>query len=64
MKKIYIKPSAIVVAYAFECIMEENSGVGDDPFAKENNFTFDTDDPYELWGDDSSDEDWLNDNNN
>ena len=56
MKKKYIKPSAIVVAYASECIMKENSGVGDDPFAKENNFTFDTEfgeeEIKDLWGDD------------
>lgn len=51
MKKIYIKPSAIVMPYTFECMQKENSGVGYDPFAKENQFEFE-EDITDLWGDD------------
>lgn len=38
MKKIYVKPSADIVAIASERKILENSGVGSNPFAKETEF--------------------------
>lgn len=65
MKKVYISPitECLEVYERYGVLEDENSGVAHDPMGKENNFTFDTDDPYELWGDDSSDEDWMVNNN-
>ncbi|MBR3471619.1 MAG: hypothetical protein IKH22_03390 [Prevotella sp.] len=51
MKKKYIKPSAIVMPYTFECMQKENSGVANIPFAKENQFEFGEEDINDLWGD-------------
>ena len=52
MKKRYIKPSAIVMPYTFECMQKENSGVGHEVFAKENQFEFEEEEIKDLWGDD------------
>lgn len=67
MKKIYKKPFFEVIEMAEKTgVMQEHSPElgGDDALGKENNFTFDIEDPYELWGDESGDDDWLVDNNN
>lgn len=67
MKKEYISPTAIKYEFIEEYgVLGEISGVigSDVSPAKENNFTFDIEDPYELWGDESGDDDWLVDNDN
>lgn len=73
MKKIYKKPLFDIIEIADKGgVMQQvgpdasagqiNPG-GGDVLGKENNFTFDTD-PFELWGDESGDDDWLVDNDN
>lgn len=67
MKKVYIVPQIGVVNAVVDSVFQtEHSGTlsGPDIMGKENNFIWDTEDPYELWGDESGDDDWLVDNNN
>ena len=67
MKKVYIVPQIGVINGVVDSVFQtEHSGTlsGGDIMGKENNFTFDIEDPYELWGDESGDDDWLVDNNN
>ena len=62
MKKEYIKPFVGMVMLASERLLGENSGVADDPWAKENSFeeekveTGIPDSYTSIWGDEEEKE--------